>query len=148
MVSMLQSPVRLLVVFCLALASLATPAVAQKKGQEPVPPVAPAPPAEEKPAPYDTQLMRLAEVLGSVHYLRTLCGADSADWRSSMQTLLDAETLNEPKRRERLTASFNRGYRAFAAVHTTCTTAARVAEERYRNEGATLAGEIAARYGN
>lgn len=105
-------------------------------------------PTEEKPTPYDGQLLRLAEILGSVHYLRTLCGADSADWRTSMQTLLDAETVNEPQRRKRLTASFNRGYRAFAAVHTSCTPAARTAEERYRNEGATLAGEIAARYGN
>ncbi|WP_165220833.1 TIGR02301 family protein [Affinirhizobium pseudoryzae] len=132
----------------LLLTLFTAPAVAQK--QSPAPATGPAVtiPAEEKPAPYDAQLLRLAEILGSVHYLRTLCGADSADWRTSMQTLLDAETLNEPKRREKLTASFNRGYRAFAGVHTTCTPAARQAEERYRNEGATLAAEIATRYGN
>jgi uncharacterized protein (TIGR02301 family) len=64
-----------------------------------------------------------------------------------MQDLLNADTESEPKRRERLTAAFNRGYRSFAAVHTTCTDAARTAEERHRNEGATLAGEIAARFG-
>ncbi|MCY1664078.1 TIGR02301 family protein [Rhizobium sp. SL86] len=136
-------------VFCILLIALtACPAAAQK--QSPSASSAPAVtiPSEEKPAPYDGQLLRLAEILGSVHYLRTLCGADSADWRTSMQTLLDAETPNEPKRREKLTASFNRGYRAFAGVHTTCTSAARQAEERYRNEGATLAAEIAARYGN
>jgi uncharacterized protein (TIGR02301 family) len=123
-------------------------AFAQKKAAEP--PAAPqaAEQPTEKPAPYDAQLLRLAEILGSVQYLRTLCGTDSDEWRASMQSLLDAETANEPKRREKLTASFNRGYRAFAAVHTTCTPAARVAEERYRNEGATLSGEIAARYGN
>ncbi|WP_377295633.1 TIGR02301 family protein [Rhizobium sp. SGZ-381] len=125
--------------------SIAAPA--QKKGAESQP-ISPPQQPVERPAPYDAQLLRLAEILGSVQYLRTLCASDSDEWRASMQSLLDAETGAEPKRRERLTAAFNRGYRAFAAVHSTCTPAARVAEERYRNEGATLSGEIAARYGN
>ncbi|MGK6312706.1 TIGR02301 family protein [Neorhizobium sp. DT-125] len=130
----------------------ATPLAAQTAKQpaakqQPAP-APPPPPAEEKPAPYDAQLTRLAEVLGSIQYLRTLCGAPASDWRRSMQQLLDADTANEPKRRERLTAAFNRGYRSFAAVHTSCTDAARTAEQRYRAEGATLATEIAARFGN
>lgn len=135
----------------LLLAVLATgPLAAQTNKQSPAKqqPAPPPPPAEAKPAPYDAQLTRLAEVLGSVQYLRTLCGAPASDWRQSMQQLLDADTVNEPKRRERLTAAFNRGYRSFAAVHTSCTDAARTAEERYRAEGATLATEIAARFGN
>ena len=49
---------------------------------------------------------------------------------------------------EKLTAAFNRGYRSFAAIYTACTDSAVVAEERYRNEGATLATEITARFGN
>jgi uncharacterized protein (TIGR02301 family) len=106
-------------------------------------------PAETKAAPYDDRLLRLAEIVGAVHYLRTLCtAADTANWRKSMNDLLDAETINEPARRQKLTAAFNRGYRSFAAIHTSCTPAAIVAEENYRNEGATLAGEIASRFGN
>ncbi|WP_117194223.1 TIGR02301 family protein [Rhizobium terrae] len=133
---------------CLPLLILASasPLAAQTSKQQPAPP--PPPPVEEKPAPYDVQLTRLAEVLGSISYLRRLCGAPAPDWRLSMQQLLDADTANEPKRREKLTAAFNRGYRSFAAVHTSCTDAARTAEERYRNEGATLATEIAGRFGN
>lgn len=116
--------------------------------QEPPPPAAPVV-EEEKPAPYDPQLARLAEILGSIHYLRSLCGEEGdADWRASMQELLDSDTAKEPMRKERLTAAFNRGYRSFASVHTTCTDSARAAEERHRNEGATLAAEIAARFGN
>nr|WP_246251445.1 TIGR02301 family protein [Rhizobium rhizoryzae] len=135
-------------VLCIVLTGLSgQPALAQKK-PAPQPTVTTPPQTEEKPTPYDGQLARLAEVLGSIHYLRSLCGAASGDWRSAMQTLLDTETINEPHRREKLTAAFNRGYRAFAAVHTSCTPAARTAEERYRNEGATLSGEIATRYGN
>lgn len=120
----------------------------QQAAPAPPPPPAPAPPAEDKPAPYDVPLTRLAEVLGSISYLRSICGAEQEDWRQSMQQLLEADTANEPKRRERLTAAFNRGYRSFAAVYTACTPAARTAAERYRNEGATLATEITGRFGN
>jgi TIGR02301 family protein len=126
------------------LAAGAAPLAAQEAAPQASPPV----PAEEKPAPYDLQLARLAEILGSLHYLRALCGDEDGNWRASMQELLESDTANEPNRRARLTAAFNRGYRSFAAIHTTCTEAARAAEERHRNEGATLAGEIAARFGN
>jgi len=107
------------------------------------------PPPAETPAPYDDQLLRLAEILGSVHYLRNLCNPGKEDaWRADMQQLLDAEAKDEAKRKEKLTAAFNRGYRSFASVYTGCTPQAVVAEERYRNEGATLATEITARFGN
>jgi uncharacterized protein (TIGR02301 family) len=103
----------------------------------------------EKPAPYDARLLRLSEILGSVHYLRTLCKDAAADsWRQSMQDLLDKEAGGEAQRRARMTAAFNRGYRTFASVYTACTPLAVVADERYRAEGATLASEITARFGN
>lgn len=130
----------------LSLLVLAGPAMAQGKNTPP-------PPDEIVPpivtVPYDDKLARLAEVLGSVHYLRTLCKAPGGEeWRNGMQQLLESETGNEPQRKEKLTAAFNRGYRAFASVYTDCTPAAIVAEERYRNEGATLATEITSRFGN
>lgn len=147
-----MSSISRLVLITLVAAAAATPLAAQTTKQPTAkqPPAAAQPPpaAEEKPAPYEVQLTRLAEVLGSIQYLRTLCGVPASDWRASMQQLLDTDTANEPKRREKLTAAFNRGYRSFAAVHTSCTDAARTAEERYRNEGATLATEIATRFGN
>jgi uncharacterized protein (TIGR02301 family) len=126
---------------------------AQSKKQQPpaqqqAAPPPPPPPAEDKPAPYDPQLTRLAEILGSITYLRSLCGAEREDWRDSMRQLLESDTAREPKRRERMTAAYNRGYRSFAAIYTGCTAAAQTAAERYRNEGATLAAEITARFGN
>jgi uncharacterized protein (TIGR02301 family) len=132
---------------CIALAS-ASPAVAQPAAN--VPPVQTPDNADaERPTPYDTQLSRLAEILGSIDYLRNLCSTAREDgWRGDMQQLLDTETKGEQKRKERLTASFNRGYRSFASVYANCTPQALVAEERYRNEGATLATEITARFGN
>ncbi|WP_428428084.1 TIGR02301 family protein [Pararhizobium sp.] len=130
----------------LLLAFAGLPLGAQAQGTPPlgVPAV-----AAEKPAPYDARLLRLSEILGSVHYLRTLCKDPAADtWRQSMQNLLDKEALGEAERRARMTAAFNRGYRAFASVYTACTPPAVVADERYRAEGATLASEITARFGN
>ncbi|MFN3636523.1 MAG: TIGR02301 family protein [Rhizobium rhizophilum] len=108
------------------------------------------PPVEaEKSTPYDDRLARLSEIIGAVHYLRNLCTADGEpEWRQSLQSLLDAETKAEPTRRARLTAAYNRGYRSFASVYTSCTPAAVRAEQNYRNEGATLATEITARFGN
>ncbi|HEV7317059.1 MAG TPA: TIGR02301 family protein [Ensifer sp.] len=131
----------------------ATGAAAQKtptKEPAKVETTAPAPVAvEEKSTPYDQRLIRLSEILGSVHYLRNLCIKEPEDvWRRSMQELIDKETANEVKRRERMTAAFNRGYRTFASVYTACTGPAIVAEQRYRAEGATLASEIVARFGN
>ena len=101
------------------------------------------------PPPYEDRLMRLSEILGSIQYLRNLCNSEGeTGWRESMQALLDSETVGEPDRRERLTASYNRGFRAFASVYTSCTDLALIAEERYRHEGATLIAELVARYGN
>ena len=107
-----------------------------------------APPAVEKPTPYDTRLLRLAEILGSVSYLRNLCKGNEQEWRQMMQDLLVEDTTNEPQRAARLTAAFNRGYRSFASTYVKCTPQAIAAEEAYRAEGATLATEITARFGN
>jgi uncharacterized protein (TIGR02301 family) len=130
--------------------AIAAGAAAQEAFPAPQETEAAAPPAvEDKPPPYEQRLIRLAEILGSVHYLRTLCQNRPEDsWRRSMQELIDKEAADEPKRRERMTAAFNRGYRTFASVYTACTESATLAEERYRAEGATLASEIVARFGN
>ncbi|MBW8302229.1 MAG: TIGR02301 family protein [Hydrogenophaga sp.] len=119
--------------------------------QTPESPAAPeaTPESTEKPAPYDDKLARLSEIIGAVHYLRNLCNTESEpEWREAMQKLVDTETATEPKRRARMVSAYNRGYRSFASVYTTCTASAIAAESFYRNEGATLAVEIAARYGN
>jgi uncharacterized protein (TIGR02301 family) len=71
--------------------------------------VTPVPIETEQPTPYDDRLGRLSEVIGAVHYLRNLCNvAGEPEWRQSLQALLDAETQNEPRRKARLTAAYNR----------------------------------------
>jgi uncharacterized protein (TIGR02301 family) len=100
------------------------------------------------PAPFDSDLLRLAEILGALHYLRALCGANEGQkWRDEMQALLDAEAQGGD-RRNRLVANFNRGYRGFQQTYRTCTPAAGVAVRRYLDEGAKISREITARYTN
>ncbi len=98
-------------------------------------------------APYEEGLLRLSELMGSIHYLRALCGAqDGNRWRDEMEALVSAEGNNNEDRRRRLVERFNRGYRAFASVYRECTPSARKAVERYMAEGAELSAEISARY--
>lgn len=97
-------------------------------------------------APYDGRLNRLAEVMGSVHYLTNLCGEPNNKWRDEMQRMLSLESP-EPNRRSRLVASFNRGFRSFDSVYSQCTDQARTAVARYIDEGITLTAEIYARFG-
>jgi uncharacterized protein (TIGR02301 family) len=137
---------------CIALTSFALLGGMGALGRaQDAPPVAEAeaPPAPAPEAPYESRLIRLSQVLGSVDYLRKLCNKDGGEeWRAKMKALLDTEAAGEPERIRRLTAAFNRGYRSFASVYTTCTESAVAAEQQYRREGATLAREIVAKYGN
>jgi uncharacterized protein (TIGR02301 family) len=103
---------------------------------------------EGGPAPYDRDLQRLAEIMGALHYLRAVCGANEGQlWRNEMQSLVDAEAP-AGERRDRMVASFNRGYRGFQQTYRTCTPAAGVAIRRYLDEGARIARDITARYAN
>jgi uncharacterized protein (TIGR02301 family) len=103
--------------------------------------------AAAQDALYDDRLLRLSEILGSVHFLRNLCGERTDEWRNDMQKLLEAENP-EPERRARMIASFNRGYRGFASTYVTCTEAATESIERYMEEGERLAREVVVRFGN
>jgi uncharacterized protein (TIGR02301 family) len=105
-------------------------------------------PAAGGRAPYEPDLQRLSEILGALHYLRDICGAREGQvWRNEMQALVDAEAPSG-ERRERLVASFNRGYRGFQQTYRTCTPAADYAIRRYLDEGSKLARDITARYAN
>jgi uncharacterized protein (TIGR02301 family) len=104
--------------------------------------------AQEVAAPFDGDLQRLAEILGALHYLREVCGAnDGQRWRNEMQALIDAETPSGERRRK-IVASFNRGYHGFQQTYRTCTPAADLAIRRYLDEGAKIARDITARYAN
>jgi uncharacterized protein (TIGR02301 family) len=131
-------------IFALMAATLATAAPARAVEKEP--------PGQRSiqggPAPFDSDLMRLAEILGALHYLRALCGANEGQkWRNQMQALLEAEAP-AGERRSRMVENFNRGFRGFRHTYRTCTPAAGIAVRRYLDEGAKISREITARYAN
>lgn len=126
--------------FCLALMALQPPALAATA--KPAPAAAPEPP----PPIYEGKLLRLAEILGSLSFLRDLCGADDGNvWRREMSALLAAEKP-PPTRRTRLIARFNHGFESFNAVYRSCTPSARLSISRYLTEGEALANDVRGRY--
>ncbi len=83
---------------------------------------------------YDGQLMRLAEILGAVHYLRELCGAeDGQKWRSSVTDLINAEGTTAV-RRAMIAQRFNQGYRGYDRTYRRCTPSARNTIDRFFKE--------------
>ena len=106
-----------------------------------------APSAGAVDAPYEKKMMRLGEVLGSLHYLRNLCGEVGNQWREQMETMIAVESP-PPEKRARYVASFNRGYRSFAGTHISCTSSTVEAISRYMKEGETLSRDLAVMYGN
>ena len=104
--------------------------------------------AEAAAAPFDASLQRLAEILGALHYLRNICGANEGQkWRNEMQAIVDAE-VPSGERRLRMIASFNRGYRGYQLSYRTCTPAAEIVIRRYLEEGSKIAREMTASYAN
>ena len=94
--------------------------------------------AEVAAAPFDGSLQRLAEILGALHYLRNLCGANEGlKWRNEMQAIVDAEAPSGD-RRARMIASFNRGYRGYQQSYRQCTPAADLVIRRYLEEGSKI----------
>ena len=101
----------------------------------------------ESTRPYDNDLRRLAEVLGAVHYLRELCGANEGMvWRDRMQDLIKFEG-STPRRRVDLTKNFNKGYRSYRRTYRTCTASAKIAVSRFLTEGANLSDKLISEYG-
>jgi uncharacterized protein (TIGR02301 family) len=137
----------------LALAFSAGVAAAQPSPKPPAaaPTTAPAPPPAAAPAqeppPYEPDLLRLAEIMGALAYLRDLCGDDDgAEWRNRVAALIAAES-NDATRKAVLAGAFNRGFRGYGLTYHSCTPAAHVVIGRFLEEGGRLARDITSRYG-
>jgi uncharacterized protein (TIGR02301 family) len=103
---------------------------------------------QDTPLPYDHDLERLSEILGALHFLRGVCNSGEGEkWRSEAKALIDAEAPSG-NRREQMVASFNRGYSGFEQTYHICTPAADIVIRRYMEEGAKIARDITAHYGN
>jgi uncharacterized protein (TIGR02301 family) len=130
----------------LLMAAVPEPGHAQTGTAAPKQPPAAAPqkPAGPDDRPYDTQLFRLAEILGTLHYLRELCGANEGQvWREHMRELVASEGTSA-LRRAKLVDSFNRGYRDYSRTYRTCTQPALVAIQRFMDQAAAISDGLIA----
>lgn len=92
--------------------------------------------------PYDGQLLRLAEIIGAIHYLRELCGANEGqNWRNLMKDLVAAEGVSA-LRRAKLVESFNRGYRGYSRTYRVCNKSAAMAVNRFMDQGAAISNSL------
>jgi len=94
--------------------------------------------------PYDAQLFRLAEIIGTLHYLRALCGANEGQvWREHMRELVASEGTSA-LRRAKLVDSFNRGYRDYSRTYRTCTPPALFAIQHFMDQAAAISDGLIA----
>jgi uncharacterized protein (TIGR02301 family) len=96
--------------------------------------------------PYQEEMERLSEVMGSLYFLQPLCRpVVGLDWRAEMDDLI---TLDQPDddRKQRLAGSFNSGYEAYARLYRACTVSADQALTRLLVEAEKIARDIHTRY--
>jgi uncharacterized protein (TIGR02301 family) len=105
------------------------------------------PPPEPPPPPYEPQLLRLSEIMGSLAYLRDICGARDADaFHTKMTALLAVEGTTDA-RKERLAGAYNHGFQGYAMTYRVCTPAAHAVIARFLDEAAKISKDMASRYG-
>ncbi|WP_208441099.1 TIGR02301 family protein [Bartonella raoultii] len=102
--------------------------------------------AQQSP-PYETKLLRLAEILGALHFLQNLCSTPTNQWYEYMNALIEEEQPM-PERRAYFYQAFNEAYRAFSENYHHCTQSAIEANQKYIKEGRSLSESLLVQYNN
>ena len=102
-------------------------------------------PAAAIDPPYEPQMERLAEIMGSLYFLAPMCAGSTVDWRAELADLVTKDQPDED-RQQRLYGAFNGGYQAFARLYRTCTPSAEEALIRLLMEAETTARDIHTRF--
>jgi uncharacterized protein (TIGR02301 family) len=95
--------------------------------------------------PYEPQMERLAEIMGSLYFLAPMCSESSVDWRAELADLVTKDQPDED-RQQRLYGAFNGGYQAFARLYRACTPSAEEALTRLLMEAESTARDIHTRF--
>ncbi len=95
--------------------------------------------------PYQGQMERLAEIMGSLYFLTPLCSASKDDWRQEVADLIALDQPDED-RQQRLYGAFNGGYTAYSRLYRECTDSASEAMTRLLVEAEKTARDIHSRY--
>ena len=127
-------------------AATARPANPAVNAAQPTPAASPTPAQPDTPPPYEAQLLRLAELIGALTYLRDLCDdGDGAAFRAKFADLVDTEGTTDA-RKESLAGAFNRGFRDYELTYRACTPTAQAIVARFLDEASRIAKDVATRY--
>ena len=89
----------------------------------------------------------LAYTLGELHYLAYACeGTGAQQWRERMIDLLAMEATEDPRLRDRLTESFNDGYRAQQRYRAPCGAEAEAERRALAHRGRDLSEMMRSAY--
>lgn len=95
--------------------------------------------------PYQDDMRRLNEIMGSLYFLQPLCTDNPTDWRALAADLIDLDKPDDD-RRERLMGAFNEGYESYARLYRWCSEPAATAMTRLITEAEHTARDIHSRY--
>lgn len=88
--------------------------------------------------PYEGRLLRLSEIIGSIHFLTLLCRPDDGlIWFEKMEEMLEVEASTE-LRKAKLIERFNAGFDSFQSTYRRCTPASQTALARYISEASLV----------
>ncbi|MCE9649913.1 MAG: TIGR02301 family protein [Parvibaculum sp.] len=98
--------------------------------------------AEDLDGGLNRGLMRLSEILGSVHHLREVCGAnEGALWRNKMIDMMNTAALSAEQRQAMIT-HFNDAYYQARAAFPDCSAKAAAKANSLFDEAQRLAGRL------
>ena len=114
------------------------------------PPAKPAPtptPTRIEAPPYEADLLRLAEMMGALAYLRDLCrDGDGTQFRAEIAKLIEADPRSQADK-DLIAGAFNRGFDGYRLTYRVCTANAHATIASYLAETERLARDVAQRYG-
>lgn len=132
-----MNPAALALIFALAQAAPAA---------KPTPAPTPTPTRSEA-VPYEADLLRLAELMGALAFLRDLChDGDGAEFRDKIAQLISADPRPQ-EAKDQLAGAFNREFDGYRLTYRVCTSNARETIAAYLGETRRLAKDVASRYG-
>jgi uncharacterized protein (TIGR02301 family) len=104
-------------------------------------------PTRAEPPPYQGDLLRLAELMGSLAYLRDLChDGDGGEFRRRIAGLIESDPRPQDEK-DQLAGAFNHGFDGYRLTYRVCTSNARATIAAYLAESERLAKAVATRYG-
>ncbi|MEM8797225.1 MAG: TIGR02301 family protein [Pseudomonadota bacterium] len=103
---------------------------------------------QQNTSPYEADLLRLSEIIGSVHFLSLICAPeDGLIWHEKMQEMIEAEGTTE-LRRAKLVERFNSGFSGFQATYQKCTPSAETVRARFLEEAEDIVLRLTRDFGS